>query len=181
MQKLLREIDSEIALLEAEKSNVKGTTTEVYTRIVGYHRAISNWNLGKKEEYTQRKTFTIDKIMSSGKYRSINNTLTTGDCCKPEFSITSDSEDIGSFLFFSSLYCRNCGPMKNFIEEGNIKANGENVDVSTELGVEIARKYNVSSTPALIFFDGENNEIFRTSNLDELKTFLQASSIAATA
>lgn len=30
---------------------------EVYSRIVGYIRPVSQWNLGKKEEYRQRKEF----------------------------------------------------------------------------------------------------------------------------
>jgi anaerobic ribonucleoside-triphosphate reductase len=31
--------------------------TEVYARIVGYYRAVRNWNAGKKEEYKYRKDF----------------------------------------------------------------------------------------------------------------------------
>lgn len=38
-----------------------GEETEVYTRIVGYYRPVKNWNLGKKSEYGDRKTFGIVK------------------------------------------------------------------------------------------------------------------------
>ena len=31
--------------------------TEVYSRIVGYFRPVSQWNLGKKEEYKERLEF----------------------------------------------------------------------------------------------------------------------------
>ena len=31
--------------------------TEVYSRIVGYFRPITNWNKGKKEEFKDRKTY----------------------------------------------------------------------------------------------------------------------------
>lgn len=51
------EIDRKIAELKQSLNSVKGTETEVYTRIVGYYRAVKNWNLGKKEEYKVRKTF----------------------------------------------------------------------------------------------------------------------------
>lgn len=34
-----------------------GGETEVYSRIVGYYRPVSQWNEGKKAEYTQRKMF----------------------------------------------------------------------------------------------------------------------------
>lgn len=33
--------------------------TEIWTRIVGYHRPIQNWNNGKQEEYRERQTFTM--------------------------------------------------------------------------------------------------------------------------
>ncbi len=32
---------------------------EVYSRIVGYLRPVQNWNAGKKEEFKERKTFTV--------------------------------------------------------------------------------------------------------------------------
>ena len=30
---------------------------EVYSRVVGYYRPIQNWNIGKKQEYFDRKTY----------------------------------------------------------------------------------------------------------------------------
>jgi len=34
-----------------------GAKTEVYSRVVGYLRPVDQWNLGKREEFCQRKTF----------------------------------------------------------------------------------------------------------------------------
>lgn len=31
--------------------------TEVYSRVCGYHRPITNWNLGKQEEFRDRRSF----------------------------------------------------------------------------------------------------------------------------
>lgn len=53
----IKEIENRIENLRKSLDDVKGTETEVYTRIVGYYRAVKNWNLGKKEEYKIRKTF----------------------------------------------------------------------------------------------------------------------------
>ncbi|RKX92855.1 MAG: hypothetical protein DRP59_04440 [Spirochaetes bacterium] len=53
----IESIDKEIAALKDSLNSVQGTETEVYTRIVGYYRAVKNWNLGKKEEYKVRRTF----------------------------------------------------------------------------------------------------------------------------
>ena len=38
-----------------------GTKTEVYSRVVGYYRPVRNWNKGKKEEFKDRREFTVPK------------------------------------------------------------------------------------------------------------------------
>lgn len=38
-----------------------GKECEVYSRIVGYHRPVKNWNKGKKAEFKDRKVFTLSK------------------------------------------------------------------------------------------------------------------------
>lgn len=44
---------------EKEVKKVIAIKTEVYSRVVGYYRPISNWNKGKKEEFRQRKNLKI--------------------------------------------------------------------------------------------------------------------------
>jgi len=39
----------------------KRTKCEVYSRVVGYLRPISQWNEGKQEEFKDRKTFKVSK------------------------------------------------------------------------------------------------------------------------
>ena len=56
----LKEIEVEIATLQDELNNLHGTPTEVYARIVGYYRAVKNWNKGKRDEFDNRKTFSIE-------------------------------------------------------------------------------------------------------------------------
>lgn len=34
-----------------------GRKCEIYSRVVGYHRPINNWNKGKREEYDERVPF----------------------------------------------------------------------------------------------------------------------------
>ena len=36
-----------------------GAKTEIYSRVCGYFRPVSNWNKGKKEEFKDRKTFEV--------------------------------------------------------------------------------------------------------------------------
>ena len=42
-----------------------GRKCEVYSRVVGYHRPVDNWNLGKKEEFKDRVAFSEEKSMST--------------------------------------------------------------------------------------------------------------------
>jgi len=36
-----------------------GSPAEVYSRVVGYYRPVSNWHVGKREEYRQRKVYDV--------------------------------------------------------------------------------------------------------------------------
>ena len=40
---------------------MKRTKCEVYSRVVGYIRPVSNWNIGKIEEFKERKNFELEK------------------------------------------------------------------------------------------------------------------------
>jgi len=40
---------------------LKRQPCEVFSRIVGYIRPVSQWNDGKQSEFEQRKTFEIEK------------------------------------------------------------------------------------------------------------------------
>jgi len=35
--------------------------TEVYSRVTGYFRPVTNWNKGKQEEFKDRKMFEVKK------------------------------------------------------------------------------------------------------------------------
>jgi len=37
------------------------TRTEIWSRVMGYHRPISGWNIGKKAEYAERRYFKEPK------------------------------------------------------------------------------------------------------------------------
>ncbi len=40
------------------------TVCEVWSRVMGYHRPVSEFNRGKKEEFYERKCFTEEKAVS---------------------------------------------------------------------------------------------------------------------
>jgi len=42
--------------LESER-----TRCEIWQRVMGYHRPVSSWNIGKKQEFADRKNFKEPK------------------------------------------------------------------------------------------------------------------------
>jgi len=47
--------------MEKKENGICGKATEVYSRIVGYFRPVANWNKGKQQEFSDRKTYGVDK------------------------------------------------------------------------------------------------------------------------
>jgi hypothetical protein len=39
--------------------------TEVYSRVVGYFRPVSQWNYGKQDEFSQRSELKFDSALSN--------------------------------------------------------------------------------------------------------------------
>lgn len=50
-----------------------GKEAEVWTRVVGFHRPVQAWNLGKKEEYADRLEFDCEVSLSHDKSKTSNN------------------------------------------------------------------------------------------------------------
>ena len=46
-----------------EKNSDKRTKCIVYTRVMGYHRPVESFNIGKKGEHKQRKQFIEQRYL----------------------------------------------------------------------------------------------------------------------
>ena len=55
----IKQIENRIKVLKDSLDNVKGTETEVYTRIVGYYRQVKNFNVGQDAARKQRVNFKL--------------------------------------------------------------------------------------------------------------------------
>ncbi len=44
----------------------KRTKCEVWTRVMGYHRPVQNFNAGKQSEFAERKMFTEQACIAKG-------------------------------------------------------------------------------------------------------------------
>jgi anaerobic ribonucleoside-triphosphate reductase len=46
---------------------------EVYSRVVGYFRPVNQWNKGKREEFSERKEYTLKGIKEACVYEYKGN------------------------------------------------------------------------------------------------------------
>ncbi len=46
---------------------------EVYSRVVGYFRPVNQWNKGKREEFGERKHFTMNVLSGASVYEYKGN------------------------------------------------------------------------------------------------------------
>jgi ribonucleoside-triphosphate reductase len=157
-------IEAEIAELKLQLQQVKGTPTEVYTRIVGYYRSVNNWNKGKREEYNQRRHFDIGELPVE---ETSANT--------PDFTFRdgpvhpANGNSPASFLYFYRKNCAPCKPVGSLLE--SLPLEGEKVDVDTEEGLKRARDYNVMSTPTVLFFDRQRREVTRAHDTESVEQY----------
>jgi len=45
---------------------VKHVPCEVYSRIVGYLRPVQAWNEGKRQEFSERQTYNMERCLAPG-------------------------------------------------------------------------------------------------------------------
>ncbi len=160
------EIDHEIASLKEEYDQVTGTETEIYTRIVGYYRSLRNWNNGKREEFSIRKTFDhavaaqiaeASQQSSTGRSETSRNQQTAAD---DVFSSAVRYE------LFTRPGCPNCPVMKQAVAD--VPVDGREVDVDTEEGLARAAELQIYATPTVVFFNDEDRPIERCTDPAEL-------------
>ncbi len=168
-EKRYEAIDREIEELKAEKASVKGTETEVYSRIVGYYRSVKNWNLGKKEEYKNRQVFTeLD-----GKEAPVQLGRVP-EAARPEAGMAGE---ISSYRYFYRTSCPNCPPMKKALDELAIE--GESLNVDMERGMEEAARLMIFASPTVIFTNREGQEVFRTSKPSDVTSLFERNEVSA--
>ncbi len=189
--KSVQELDKEIADVQKELADVHGTETEVYARIVGYYRAIKNWNKGKAEEFKLRKNF---KLEDSSEY-DIHSYADAGESGQTTFSpesemlmedesvesreaalnsadnnsaapCSAESQEL-SYELFARKTCPNCPPVKEWMAKSGLT--GKTIDVDTEEGLSQAAQKGVFAAPTVIFYKADGSESARAHNVAELE------------
>lgn len=177
-KRTVEQINKEIEAVKNELKNVHGTETEVYARIVGYYRAVRNWNKGKRDEFNNRKLFTVNEdIIESKSADSTSVAKKTEKVLSPVSNNSSQTADLSHYDFFMRKTCPNCPPVKSFMAEVEFK--GNIIDVDTDEGLREAAAKGVFSAPTVIFYDKNGNETGRGHTVEEIKNVMNPVAVVA--
>ena len=136
---------------EVWKCPICGAETEVYSRITGYYRPVKNWNPGKLQEFTDRKTY---------KETTLDETKTTGSDC-PDVRTTTINEAKAAagadrtLYLFTTRTCPKCAMVKKILSEKNI----DYVLIDAEEEPDLVTRFDIHQAPtlAVVYADGNTD------------------------
>lgn len=169
-KRTIAEIDADIAQIQKELTDVRGTETEVYSRIVGYYRSVRNWNKGKREEYNHRKQFVYESGCARAQARVRLCRTQTRRYSRRKSEKSAPVSGRFTYEFFGKSTCPNCPPVKKYLEALSLEGNYINVD--TEEGLNKAAELGVMAAPTVILFDENGEEAGRAYSVSELSAIL---------
>ena len=178
----LAQIEQEIEETKAALKDVHGRETEVYARIVGYYRAVKHWNKGKRDEFDQRKMFTLEaskeyNITEADKNSAAANTKkAVSSPVNTESRIVTDTQSV-TYELYTRKTCPNCPPVKAFMED--LELPGRNIDVDTKDGLAEAAKKGIFASPTVIFYNAAGIETARCHNVEELEAVFSKVRVSA--
>ena len=186
----LEDIDRDLAAAREALSLVEGTPAEVYSRIVGYYRSVRNWNWGKREEYGERRLFTLPAAESRAPAASLaplvpdklSGTMEPAlvfqsraaptpaplvpDIVPDSLSGTNDTK----LLLFVRYSCPACPAAK--AAAGRLGIPVELMNADTAEGLAEALRRNVLSTPTAILLSGRGEELKRARDAETIGRLL---------
>ncbi|MFX1514330.1 MAG: ribonucleoside triphosphate reductase [Promethearchaeota archaeon] len=140
--------------------------TEVYSRIVGYFRPVKNWNIGKRQEFTDRITFKPD--LRPGPEINENRTyLAAIEIESPE----SVKDSVEKVLLFTQPSCVRCFSVKDYLM-GKVDQKLKEINAGTDSGLQTAQRYNIRATPTVIFLDNNEKILGKATSLMEVKEWV---------
>ena len=134
-----------------------GEPTEVYSRITGYYRPVKNWNVGKTQEFMDRRVYDPEhSVMTHDAHQ---------ECACEE----AKAPVVDHLMLFTTKTCPNCKMVKMMFQKENITDveiidAEENVDLTVSLGVTRA--------PTLLVPNSEGFDAY--TNASEIKGWIEA-------
>ena len=174
----IADIDAEIQAVKAELADVNGDEHEVYARIVGYYRAVQNWNKGKLDEFRRRTMFDISSF-SAAHDAAVPDTAAVQDAAVAVAAAPgakSFSAALARYELFTRPGCPHCPPVRDYMAASSLS--GTEINVDQKEGLDLAAERGVFATPTVIFYNADGQETARAHNADELDAVLGSGSKA---
>lgn len=144
-----------------------GQPAEVYSRITGYYRPVQNWNDGKLQEFSQRKTYDI----ANSSYHGVNQHIVSDTCCgEQDVRVQADpnfKKNDGEILLFTTKTCPNCKMAKMMLDKAGIKY----TVIDAEDQKDLTQKYGVKKAPTMLIANGQGYD--RYENASFIKKFVE--------
>lgn len=144
-----------------------GQPAEVYSRITGYYRPVQNWNDGKLQEFSQRKTYDI----ANSSYHGVNQHIVSDTCCgEQDVRVQADpnfKKKDGEILLFTTKTCPNCKMAKMMLDKAGIKY----TVIDAEDQKDLTQKYGVKKAPTMLVANGQGYD--RYENASFIKKFVE--------
>ena len=144
-----------------------GQPAEVYSRITGYYRPVQNWNDGKLQEFSQRKTYDI----ANSSYHGVNQNIVSDTCCgEQDVRVQADpnfKKNDGEILLFTTTTCPNCKMAKMMLDKAGIKY----TVIDAEEQKDLTQKYGVKKAPTMLVANGQGYD--RYENASFIKKFVE--------
>ena len=152
-----------------------GKSTEVYSRITGYYRPVSNWNDGKLQEYKDRLLYEVgaekdSEEMTENKFGAVweredavqskvSEVIREGAREVKEKRSLENSDNKIEYLFTTKT-CPNCRLVKTFLKDRDY------VEIDAEEHPDLAMQYDVMQAPTyVVIHDGEVEKFSNASNI----------------
>ena len=131
------------------------TKCEIWTRVMGYHRPVSQYNHGKKSEFYSRTYFKSTAEENARFHQQYGQTC-----------LLEASDGRSKLILFTTVSCPKCPAVKTWLD--SMQINYEMIDNRNTEFHQLAEKYNVQSVPTLIAINDESAEIWRASEQSEI-------------
>lgn len=141
-----------------------GADTEVYSRITGYYRPVKNWNIGKAEEFKERKTYVVEGVAKPTSFVepeasvSVGTADTKSDVQTTAVAAPKDGLLADGAYLFTTKTCPNCKMIKSML---SAKPNIAYDLIDAEDKPELAQEFGIMSVPSMVIVnDGKAAESY---------------------
>ena len=127
-----------------------GESAEVYSRITGYYRPVQNWNVGKTQEYKDRKEYVIGH--STLRH---NGPLKEGEQIpKADAPAAAPVSTEARAILFATPTCPNCRLACSYMDKAGFKYE----KLMAEDNADLVKQYGIKQAPTLVVTNGSGFE-----------------------